>query len=322
MNLQQFAAAHQHEWTSLHDLVTRAGGKPERLGTAEFAAVGRGYRSAVADLGYARRRFPGDPLTSHLDDLVRRSRALVYSNLEDRQGFWWFLHTGYWRRVRERPRQLLLAAVLLLGPLVAAGVWAHVDPIAAGRVMPEIARTSGQPAPETDKNFGGDQHVGFATIIFTNNIRVTVVAFAGGITLGLFTGYVLITNGLLVGLLGGSLIAQGQGSAFFQLVVPHGVLELSLIVVAGAAGFRVADAILRPGRRARGPHLVAEGRAAVEMMLGTAFWLIPCGIVEGFVTPSGYGLPTALVVGCSLGALFWTLVVWRGRPPLTDAPVP
>jgi uncharacterized membrane protein SpoIIM required for sporulation len=90
------------------------------------------------------------------------------------------------------------------------------------------------------------------------------------------------------------------------------VLELSCIAVAGAAGLRMAWSMVDPGRRTRGTALREEARAAVEMALGTAVWLVVAGIVEGFVTPAGYGLAANAVIGVTLGAVYWTLVVVRG----------
>jgi hypothetical protein len=53
----------------------------------------------------------------------------------------------------------------------------------------------------------------------------------------------------------------------------------------------------------------------VAIVLGTAPWLVLAGLVEGFFTPGGYGLGAALGVGLGLGALYWALLLWRGRPP-------
>ena len=75
--------------------------------------------------------------------------------------------------------------------------------------------------------------------IFTNNIRVAFLAFAGGILLGLGTLYVLIKNGLMLGATFGLAVGVGNGPPFFELVLAHGVLELSCIAVAGAAGLRI-----------------------------------------------------------------------------------
>ena len=58
-----------------------------------------------------------------------------------------------------------------------------------------------------------------------------------------------------------------------------------------------------------------ETRAAVEMLLGTAPWLVVAGLVEGFVTPAGFALPIVITIGLALGALYWGLMIWRGKPP-------
>ena len=104
-------------------------------------------------------------------------------------------------------------------------------------------------------------------------------------------------------------------------VTAHGVLELSCIVVAGAAGLRMGWALIDPGNRTRGEALRTEARAAVEIILGTAPWLVLAGLVEGFVTPAGTGLDAVVAVGLSLGAIYWGLVLWRGTPDADAARV-
>jgi len=84
--------------------------------------------------------------------------------------------------------------------------------------------------------------------------------------------------------------------------------------VAGAAGLRMGWALVDPGRRPRGEALASEARAAVELVLGTAVWLVVAGLVEGLVTPLGIGPGRAIAVGVGLAAIYWALV-WRlGRP--------
>ena len=168
--------------------------------------------------------------------------------------------------------------------------------------------------PDTDKVTETGTNAGFSAAIFTNNARVALVAYAGGLTGGAITVVSLVFNGLLVGLIAGLAVQAGSGEAFWRLVVPHGVLELSLIVVAGAAGLRTGWALVHPGHRTRVEALAVEGRAGVEMALGAALLLVPTGLVEGFVTPRGLSLWSALAVGVALGAVFWALVWWRGRP--------
>src|SRR5207245_8654013 len=126
--------------------------------------------------------------------------------------------------------------------------------------------------------------------IFTNNIQVSFLAFAGGIAAGLGTVCVLLFNGAIVGAVAGVAFRGGGGGSFLELVVPHGVLELSVIVVSAAAGLGMGRAVIDPGRRSRRAALAEEAREAVEIVLGTAPWFVLAGLVEGFVTPSGVGL--------------------------------
>ena len=321
LNLQQFAARRQDDWTRLHDLVAAAAGSPGQIGASAMLDAGRLYRSAAADLAYARRRFPGDPVTRNLEALVARARSLVYGSVVDREGIWWFVHRGYWQaRAGATPAPVA-------GHRPGRGGHGRRRRLGAprpGAGGPRRSRSSrtprGRAAPDPDKHFGADASTGFAAQIFTNNMQVAFVAFAGGLTLGLLTGWVLVLNGLMLGLLGGIELANGNGSLFFQLIVPHGLLEMSLFIVAGAAGFRMAGALLRPGHRRRVDALAVEGRAAVEMAFGTAVLLIPCGIVEGFVTPAGWGLGPNVTIGVILFVAFWGLVMWRGRPEPRPCP--
>jgi uncharacterized membrane protein SpoIIM required for sporulation len=92
------------------------------------------------------------------------------------------------------------------------------------------------------------------------------------------------------------------------------VLEISCILVAGAAGLRFGWAIVEPGNRTRTEAAILEGRKAVAIALGTAPWLVVAGVFEGFRAPlAALGVPTVMAIGFTLGCLFWTLVVLRGR---------
>jgi uncharacterized membrane protein SpoIIM required for sporulation len=158
----------------------------------------------------------------------------------------------------------------------------------------------------------GDQ-AAFTTEIFTNNIQVTLVAFAGGMTGGILTALSLIYNGLLLGVIGGLMTGVGNGVGFVDLVTAHGVLELSCIVVAGAAGLRLGWSIIDPGRLTRRKSIVREARRAAAIAIGTAPWLVVAGIVEGNrARLAESGLAAVIGVGVALGLLYWTLVVWLG----------
>jgi uncharacterized membrane protein SpoIIM required for sporulation len=311
VKLDRFVEERRPGWTGLEALLRSAGAKPERLAPARLRELGRLYRAAAADLAFARRAFPHDPVTRRLERLVVEGRQAVYSDHGARRSLWWFLSTGYWRRVVEKPWALLAALVLLVAPLVLATVWAIDDPAAAVGVVPREFQGAAEPGGRSNASSAADQ-AALASVIFTNNIRVTFLSIAGGIFAGLGTAAVLIFNGGFIGAILGLSIENGSSAGFVEFVIPHGVLELSCIVIAATAGLRIGWALVEPGTLTRGQSLRREARPAMELVLGTMPWVVLAGLVEGFVRGSTGGLGAALAVGLGLGVVFWGLVAWRG----------
>jgi len=229
---------------------------------------------------------------------------------------WHFLATGYWRRVRERPGLLAAAAVLLLGPAALGWLWGLDDPAAAIGVVPGEFQGAAEPGSGSGAgSLSAAEEAAFSAQILTNNIRVCLLAVAAGIAAGLGTAAVVIFNGTFIGALTGLSIGAGDAERFFSLVVPHGILELSTIIVAATAGLRLGWGLVEPGTLTRAQSVRAEARGAIELVLGTIPWVVLAGLVEGFVTGSAPSLTVAIVVGVTLGVVFWGLVLWRGRAP-------
>jgi uncharacterized membrane protein SpoIIM required for sporulation len=314
MSPERFAAERGPAWAELEAALKRAGDRPERLGSDGVRRLGALYRATAADLAYARRRFPGEPQTARLEALVLRARASVYARAGRRASLWRFLTRGYWRRLAERPALLLVAWALLLAPAVAGGVWGAVDAPSAAGLVPAQFQSAADP-PASGRDFDAATSSAFSFQVMTNNIQVTLIAFAGGIAFGALTVYALFFNGLLLGTIAGLAIGAGNGVAFLRLISSHGPLEISCIVVGGVAGLRIGWALIRPGSLRRATSLRREALPAVELAAGTAPWLVLCGFLEGFAT--GPELPVALQasLGFALLALFWGLVWLRGREP-------
>ena len=316
MKLERFLAEREPTWVELESLARDAAGKPERMGARRVRRLGNLYRAAAADLAIARRVWPDDPVVTRLHDLVATTRHLVYDVAVRKRPVSAFFLRDYWTLVASRPVPLVVAAILLLGPALLAGWWAVVDPPAAEGLIPGQYRSITAPRESgEDLGLSVPEQAAFSSAIFTNNVRVTFVAFALGIAAGLGTAAVLISNGVLLGVVTGLAVGSGNGEPFVELVIAHGILELSCIAVAAAAGLRIGWALVAPGPRARTEALVSEAREAVLIVLGTAPWLVLAGLVEGFITPAGVGLPAATAVGCVLGLIFWTLVLTRGTQP-------
>ena len=320
MNLDRFLSERGESWQELEALVRNGRRRPERLGSEGVLRLGSLYRAAAADLALARRSFPGDPVVGRLEQLVGRARSLVYDAPTRRGSLIRFVSRDYWQLVVEKPLALAIAAVLLFAPAVLSASWALHDPGAAVGLVPDEFRAVTE-SERPWRDLSPAEQADFTTTVFTNNIRVTLGAFAGGVVFGLVTGAILIINGILLGAIGGLMIGAGNGVGFLELVTAHGVLELTCIVVAGAAGLRLGWAIVDPGTLTRAQSAGREARRTVALALGTAPWLVVAGIVEGNrARLAGAGVAVVIGVGLALGAAFWALVLWRGRRRATDAP--
>ena len=310
MKLDRFLEEREPGWTGLEALLREAGAKPERLGPERLRRLGSLYRAAAADLAFARRAYPQDPVTRWLERLVLDARQAVYADAGARRSLRWFLSRGYWQRVRERPWALVAALVMLFGPMALAAVWAIDDPAAAIGVVPAEFQGAADPGGGS-RSLSGGEEAALSSEIFTNNIRVTFLAIAGGILGGLGTAAVTIFNGGFIGAIIGLTIENGSSSELLRFILPHGVLELTCIAIAASAGLRIGWALVDPGTLTRGESLRREARPAMELVLGTMPWLVLAGLVEGFVS-GDLGLAAATVVGAGLGILYWGLVAWRG----------
>lgn len=160
--------------------------------------------------------------------------------------------------------------------------------------------------------YSSDAAQNFAGQVTINNIQVAFLAFALGVVAVVGPGLVLANNGMHVGVMAAVMHRAGEGPQFWGLILPHGLLEISAILVAGAAGLRLSWAIVAPGDRTRRDALRDEGLRSVVIVTGLALCFVVAGFVEGFVTPSG--LPTALriAVGVAVLATFVVYVVLLG----------
>jgi len=316
LNVDRFISGREADWRELDELLRsrpdRRRARRSRRDVAGVLRLAALYRGAAADLALARRGHPGDPLVARLESLVARGRQAVYSEEPRRESVRTFFARTYWMRVRERPGPLLLAITLLVVPALLTGAWALQDTGAAVGLVPGQFR--GAVEPVSDTGMTAAQTAGFSSAVMTNNIQVTFLAFAAGILFGLGTAAVVAYNGAILGAVAGGAIANGNGAEFAQFITAHGVIELSCIAVAAAAGMRMGYALVAPGPRTRGLALVQEARSAITIILGTIPWVILAGLIEGFVTRAGIGLVPGIVLGVGVGALYWGLVLVRGRP--------
>src|SRR4051812_16893907 len=148
--------------------------------------------------------------------------------------------------------------------------------------------------------------------VWTNNAWIAAQCIAFGIT-GLYVPYVLLQNAIGVGTAAGVMFAYGRGDVMFSYILPHGLLELTSVFVAAAAGLRIFWAWIAPGARTRGQALAEDGRALFTVAVGCVITLFVSGLIEGFVTPSGLPVWAKIGIGALALAAFLTYMLVLGR---------
>jgi uncharacterized membrane protein SpoIIM required for sporulation len=152
-----------------------------------------------------------------------------------------------------------------------------------------------------------------ASGIMTNNLTVSFAAFALGITGGIGTLYLLLTNGLMMGVIAAACWQAGMSLPLWEFVAPHGVLELPAIFIAGGAGLLIARGLLFPGHLPRRESLVACGGQAGRLILGIVPILVVAGVIEGFISPSAFPVPAKFILAGVLAALLGTYLSTAGE---------
>lgn len=202
-------------------------------------------------------------------------------------------------------------ALASIGASVAMWLWLRAHPERINRVLPED-----RVHQLVDKDFANyyteNPAQSFAAQVWTNNALVAALALFLGVTV-LGTLYVLWQNTVNLGLVGGIMIAAGKPDVFFGLILPHGMLELSAVFVAGGVGLRTGWAWIAPGDLPRSRALAEAGRTTAVVALGLAGVLLVSGIIEAFVTPSGLATWARITIGALAFAAFVGYIVVLGR---------
>jgi uncharacterized membrane protein SpoIIM required for sporulation len=313
VDIDRFLATNQPAWDRLTQLTARGMRSSSSLSATELDELVRLYQRTSTHLSYVRTYFEDPALTARLTALVGRAGTLVYGT---RPRSWRtvgrFFTTTFPAAVWHARWFVVASAVLTFGPAIAVGVWMANSPKALDAAAPAALRQA-YLSHDFAGYYSSQPSAQFAAKVTTNNIQVAIYAFAGGIVFCALTAYLLVMNGASVGFAAGLFAAAGQQAKFYGLILPHGLLELTSVVVAGAAGLKLGWVLIDPGDRPRRVALTEEGRRAVTIVMGLVLTFVVAGSIEGFVTGSALPTWSRVGIGVLVEAVFVTYVVVCGR---------
>jgi uncharacterized membrane protein SpoIIM required for sporulation len=307
VDLDAFTAVHGPEWDRLEQLLRR-----RRLNALEADELVELYQRAATHLSVVRSAAPDPVVAARLSRLVAQARAAVTGSSEP-----WtrelarFALVSFPAAVYRARWAAVAAAAFTIAVAVALGTWiatsAPAQAVIARQVDVEQLVESDFAGYYTQYRAGS-----FAAQVWTNNAWVAALCIALGVT-GVAVVYVLFQNAVNVGIIGGIMAANGKLGEFFGFILPHGLLELTAVFVAAGAGLRLFWAWVDPGPLPRGRAMAREGRSMVTVALGLVVVLLVSGVVEGFVTPSGWPTPVRLGIGAAVWLAFLVYVGVFGR---------
>jgi uncharacterized membrane protein SpoIIM required for sporulation len=308
VDLDAFVAAHAHEWARLEQLVSGRG----KLSGAEADEVLELYQRVATHLSEVRSTSPEPTVVGHLSSVLAQARARSSgARTSSWQDLRTFFVTTFPAALYRARRWWIATMILFVAMSFLAGWYFYVNPqfesaLASPREIQDLV-------DHDFENYYSEHAAGsFALRVWTNNAWISALCIALGV-LG-FPVIMLLWNNLLnVAVIGAIMWRHERASLFFGLILPHGLLELTAVFVAGGVGLRLFWSWIEPGPRSRMTAIAQEGRAAMSVALGLVAILFITGVIEAFVTPSP--LPTWARIGIGLVAevLFFGYVFTFGR---------
>jgi uncharacterized membrane protein SpoIIM required for sporulation len=309
VDVDAFVLAHRPAWDRLEHLVKRR----RTLTGAEVDELVDLYQRVSTHLSMVRSASSDSVLIGRLSGLVATARAAVTGA----HAPLWSEFTRFWTVsfpvVAYRSwRWWLGSALAFFVVATVIGVWV------AGN--PEVQATVGTPSDIADmvdhqfaSYYSNNPAASFALRVWTNNSWLAAQCIGYAIVLGLPIPYVLFENAANLGVVGGLMFEAGKGDVFLGLLAPHGLLELTAVFLAAAAGLRLGWSVVSPGDRPRGQVLAERGRAVVSVAVGLVVVLLVSGLIEALVTPSALPTFVRIAIGVAAEVGFLTYVIHFGR---------
>jgi uncharacterized membrane protein SpoIIM required for sporulation len=323
----RFLETRRATWDRLEALVSKAHhGGLRGLTEAELHELTRLYPAAAVDVARARMVQADPGLQRRMNQLAIAAHGLLYRRASTRSlpAVWRFFRWDYPRLFRRLWPCMTLATAIFLVGLLGAYAATRLVPSNAYLFVPnglDVSNPGEVTSEDISERFRQISNPPMAALIVGNNVSVAFDAFALGITAGVGTCFVLLTNAMMLGGFAAHFTNYGLSYPFWSFLVPHGVLEIFAILVSAAAGLRLGFALAAPGRMTRSAALRLGARDAVLLVLGTIPMFSVAAFIEGFITPSYLPGAVKIVLGVTVAAVVIAYLLVVGRDSSSAAVV-
>lgn len=286
MNEVSFVDRRSADWQKLTQLSDRAEYSIRQLTNAEFQDFVRTYRRVSADLASVRTQSNNRELIQFLNDLVARSYAILYR--APRRRFWSGLQQGIEnaaRTVRKLKWFVFASLSIFLGSIAFSYLALTMNPKVLDAIVPPgmMRENFNEWKKGSFSKKGLAESLTMTNFYAANNPTVALQTGATSAgTFGISTAYSLYQNGVLMGALMHELQPHGRVGYLLLNVSPHGVTEISGIIISGAAGLYIGWSILVPGRRKRGEALAAAAKDGIVVLVTGVLMMYLAAPIEGF----------------------------------------
>lgn len=246
------------------------------------------YIELNADLAYAQANYPGSKTEEYLNQLSVAVHDKIYRTKKEESS----RIVTFWTRelpllFADKQKELLYSFIVFMLAIGIGILSSTNDPSFVRFIMGDAyvnmtISNIEQGDPLAVYKEAEEMNMFFAITI--NNIRVSFYAFVSGLLTSIGVGVVLLNNGIMVGAFLHFFAKYGLIGEALRVIFIHGTLELSAIVIAGAAGFVVGNGFLFPGTYSRKDSFIRAGRQGLKMVVGLVPVFIAAGFLESFVT--------------------------------------
>lgn len=312
MNEETFVERKEAEWNRLQELTDRATVSPAKLTGVELRELVRLYRRSSTDLSMLRSRSTNQALVDYLNDLNGRTYAALYQ--EPRNSVRKMVMNAIERAAqtvrRRRVFVFLSLAIFLFSACFSFGLL-HFLPQTREALLPgdssELFSTwkSGQFPDRTS-----DTNAAMTGFYISNNPRVAIISGAVGAgSFGFLSVFMNYQNGALIGTLGHEMFTVGKLGFLLGSIFPHGVPEISGLLISCSAGLLLGWSLISPGRRSRGEALKEVGGDAIVLLATSVVLMFIAAPIEGFFSFNPL-VPIGVKVGVGVVEVFAWLAVW------------